>query len=675
VTGRVVRIPRLSIQRTPDGARLHGSALLAERLGRSLFVAVELRGLDTGPGTLEGSVTLQGRALRLAGWRAALGGPTGGAAGVGDLRATLRLRGGRLQAGTVGLTARDLRLPRADGTGQARFTKVSTSVGFERAAAGWRLRGSDLRLIVPGVPAASLDFVVEVDAAWSEVRFDADGLPFGWLRPLLALPGELHVDGTLRRLRIRMLATPGGRALRYAARVDDGVWRDAAGQPRLEPLAFDIAGSEAGATITFADRPLQLRLGGAPQQAQRLEIALQGAANLRRESAGWRLDSRSLVVLDRAAPTPRARLELQGTLSSAAPDAAALALEVVLLEPVASDELPLLRELSQRMLAAAPIDSFALAAGRFAVDAASTPQQGWRIEGSEGDLAVSAASFRPDAEWPEVSEAGGRLIWDERNLRFDFERGSIGDLRLVRGQLRRGSAPIWSLVAEGPAAAALRALAASPLAMRVPAELRAAAVDGEARFELQVERSRELGSAGAPRVEPLRWGLLARFDSLRWRALAGVPPIEALSGMLRIADGRLQPSRLEGRWLGQPLRIAVDERRAGRRWLLSGRLPDGAVRDFLAETYGLEHAAAPRWRLEARPERSDAARWRVDLALDGVPARGQFELAALARGFELRRGVIRLGSGSLRLPETATVEVHADLPALELARLAERGST
>ncbi len=669
LAGRPVRIPRLSIQRMPDGARLQGNALPGERLGRSLFVAVELRGLDAAGGALEGSLTLQGRGLRLAGWRAALGWRPDGAAGVADLRALLRLDAGRLQAGTVELSASELRLPRADGAGQAHFENLRANLDFERLAGGWGIRGSGLRVTLPGVPATSLDFELDADAAWSQAHLHADGVPIGWLRPLFALPPELNLDGTLRELRLSSVATPDGRALRFEARVEDGAWRDATGQARLAPLVFNVVGGDTGATLTFADEPLQLRLGAVPSE-QSLEIALQGSAMVRREGTGWRLDSRSLVLLDRATPAPRARLEFKGTLASEAPDAAALAVEIVLLEPVSSEELPLLRELSQRMLAAAPIESFTLAAGRLDIDASRTREHGWRIERSAGDLAVSSASFRPAADWPALSEAGGRLAWDERELRFDFERGSIGDLRLVRGQLRRGSAPAWSLVAEGPAAAALDALAASPLATRLPAELRAAAVEGAARFELRVERRGASGRTGGQPPEPLRWSLLARFDSLRWRMLADSPPVEALTGMVRVVDGRLQASRLEGRWLDQPLRIAVDAGGAGRRWLLTGRLPDGATRELLAESGALGAGAAPRWRLEARPERSDPSRWRIDFALDGAPVRGRFELAAAAEGFELRRGALRLGSGSLRLPESPVVEVQADLPQLELARLA-----
>ncbi len=675
VTGRLVRIPRLSVQRTADAARLHGNALLGERLGRTLFVAVELRGLDAGRGALEGSISVQGRALRLEGWRAALGGSSGGVTGVGDLRATLRLRGGRLQAGTLGLAASELRWPRATGAGQAHVANLSTDVGWERVAAGWRLRGTDLRIVVPGTPATPVDFDLEVDTHWSEVRCRVDRLPFGWLRPLLALPPDLDLDGTLRALRVTVLTAPHGTTLRYSARIEDGTWRDAAGQMRLAPLVFDVVGTEAGATLDFAPRPMQLHIGAAPTAAQQLDIALQGAVSVRREQGGWRLDSPALLVLDGAATAPRARLELRGGLDSRAPELAALRLEAVLLEPLASEELPLLRELSQRLLSATPIDSFRLAAGRLAIAAAREPGTGWSIERSAGDLAVSTASFRPDANWPAVSEAGGRLVWDERDLRFTFERGSIGGLRLVRGQLRRGVTPAWSLVAEGPAASALRALLESPLAMRMPIELRGAAVAGDARFELQVAGAAEPGPAATRLVEPLQWTLLARFDALRWWPLADAAPVEELRGVLRIVDGRLQPTRLEGRWLDQPLQISVDERRAGRRWQLLGGLPGGPLRELLADAYGLDPAAAPRWRLEVQPGPPGDARWRADFVLAGLPLRGQFEFAAPpAGGFELRRGALRLGAGSPRLPQSETLAFSAELHALELSRLAQAWS-
>lgn len=669
VTGRVVRIPRLSIQRTADGARVSGNALLAERLGRSLFVSLELRGIDGALEALEGGLTVQGRALRLAGWRALLGGPQSGASGVGDLRATLRLRGGRISAGSVALAASDLRVPAVNGAEPARFSRLSADASLERVVDGWRVLGTDLRVVLPGSPIASLDYQIEADAAWRQVRLSIDGVPFGWLRPLLSLPQPLDLEGTVSTLRVTAVSQPGGLALRYSGRVESAVWRDPGGRMRLAPLAFAVDGDETAATITFADRPLKLNVGAESDDEQLLDVAVRGVAILTREPGGWRLESDALTVLDRAASLPRERLELRGALRGAAPNAAALSLEVLLLAPLASDELPQLRALSQRVLDGAPIESFSLVTGRLVIRAGSTPTQGWRVESSAGDLMVGAATFRPDADWPALSEAAGRLVWDESDLRFDFDRGAIGDLRLVRGQLRGGAERSWSVVATGPTRTALRALAASPLATRVPLELRSAAVDGDARFELRVARRGGAQDAGGGKDAPLRWSLVVSFGALRWQALPGVAPIEGLAGALRIVDGRLQPTRIEGRWLDQPLRVVVGERRGGRRWQMSGRLPEGPLRQLLADAYALDAAMAPRWRLEAEPVRSDASRWRVDLAIDSLPVRGQFELAALPEGLELRRGALRVGTGAVRLPEADTIELKAAVPALELTRL------
>src|SRR5207244_3011763 len=53
----------------------------------------------------------------------------------------------------------------------------------------------------------------------------------------------------------------------------------------------------------------------------------------------------------------------------------------------------------------------------------------------------------------------------------------------------------------------------------------------------------------------------AVLDGVTLRAVAGLPPIDALHGTLGFAGGHLQPSQLSGQWLGGPVALSVAERR------------------------------------------------------------------------------------------------------------------
>jgi hypothetical protein len=679
-TGRLVSLPRLAFERSPGSVRVHGGALLGGRLGRSINMALELRGLDAGPQALEGAVLLQGRELRAEGWRAALGLPREGWRATADLRLVLRLRAGTVQGGTVTASGRELQLPLGATTrGAARYAQFSGELGFEREPEGdWSLRGSDLRLAGAGLPARRVAWSGSLDAAWRVLRVETASLPLEWLQPLLAWPALASLDGDLDALQLELRFDTGAISTRYAARAADLRWQGPQGDSVLEPLALRLEGDARVAQLVLEPTDTQLTLRATTaadgDDPERYAIALTGDIELRREAAGWRAAIRSLQLAQRREQQLQPRLDVAGALTVPREGDSSLEVGVTLLQALDARELPALDRLAVAAASVAVRD-VALAGGRFTLRAAAGADGAWRLSGSSGELAVSRVDVTPGAGWPAVAGAGGRLRWDEPQLRFEFERGEIAGLRLLRGSLERGARPRWSLSLEGPVQAAVRALAATPLAPQLPPELTAIGLLGPARFELQVEAAAPATvAAGAPvprAPAAPRWSLQARLQGVRWQLLQHAAPIEALSGIVGIVDGAVQPSQLDGRWMGQPVSLVAQRRRTGVRWLLSGRWPTDTVAELLPGY--VDGRAQLGWRIEASPVRGDPARWRVEAALEDAAARALFELAANpARGFQLQRGVVRFGAGPLILPEAAELQFAGTLPELELTQLAQR---
>lgn len=679
-TGRLVSLPRLSFERSPGAFRAHGGALLGGRLGRSINIACELRGLDGGPQALEGALTLQGRQLRAEGWRAALGLPRDGWRASADLRLVLRLRSGTVQGGSLSVSGRDLQVPLgATVVSAARYAQFSGELGFERSARGdWSLQGSELRLAADGLATRRVAWSGSLDAPWRVLRIEARALPLAWLQPLLAWPALASLDGDLDALQLELRFDADALSTRYTALAANLRWRGPRGDSVLEPLALRLDGDASVAQLALqpTDTQLTLRPGAASavDAPERYAIALTGDIELRRALDGWRAEIRSLQLAERVQQQLRPRLDVAGAITMARQGDSSLEIGVTLLEPLDARELPALDRLAVAATSIAVRD-VALAGGSFTLRAAATAAGDWRLAGSSGELAVTRVDVAPGDGWPAVAAAGGRLRWNQPQLRFEFERGDIAGMRLLRGSLERSARPRWSLSLEGPVQAALRALAATPLAPQLPAELAASSLQGPARFELQVAAATPGATArgvAAQRVTIApRWSLQVRLQGVRWPLLQGVAPIEALSGTVRIVDGVIEPARLDARWLDQPVSLVAQRRRTGLRWLLSGRWPTQAVAELLP-SYA-DGRALLGWRVEASPVRGIANRWRVEAALEDDAARALLELDAnRERGYELQRGLVRFGAGAMTLPVAAELQLAGTLPDMELTQLAQR---
>jgi hypothetical protein len=134
-----LRAPRLYASRRVDGAQLSGTLLLPARFGRTLFVALQLRGepRSGGGGARDGRLRLSGRGLVLASWRAFGLLPDALLGGTGDVALTVQLRGGASAAGRWRSADRGARLRRAGPGGRAALRRRCRRVRFRAHRCRW----------------------------------------------------------------------------------------------------------------------------------------------------------------------------------------------------------------------------------------------------------------------------------------------------------------------------------------------------------------------------------------------------------------------------------------------------------------------------------------------------------------------------------------------------------
>ena len=653
----VLRIPRLSFERRADGLRASGTAMLPKRLGRLLFVAVDLRGIGSDPvaaaRALSGSATVQTRAIKLGALRE-LDLPLGWLPpGQVDTRLLLRFRDGVVSQANLGLAARELR-PRSPG---AAIDRLDASVQFERQMRRWRFVSTDLRVVAADLPDRSVMLRWDLDPVSGASQLEASALPAAWLlrgaaQWLSPLAARVDVGGDLTALRLTRAATAMGSAWVFRADLRDALWRDADRATVLEGLQGSVRGDARRWTLLL----------GAATGSGAERLAPQGRLIAERDTAGWRIRSEDLVL----ARSGQARVAVTAELT--APDAGNGQLDATLrlLAPIDTVEFPQLLQLARNDAAARwgrSIDALSLGAGSVRV-LGSIPARGpVTFSAERGDLRIRAASFRPADGWPRVAEAVGRARWSGQRLRIDFDAGRVGGLELREASVDWRGAPRWRLRARGDVAEVTRLLRASPISANVPTELLTLDVRGEAELDFALTQR---ATRGAP-----AWTSVIRFDDAVWHPMADAAPVTGLAGELRLADGQLQPSRLRGRWQRGDLRIALRSVAGQPRAALSGVLPRAALAELSGATIGSDWPASIDWRIDvvrraATP--ATAATWRVDAELGGQ-MRALLALVAGTDG-ELRveRGALRFGAGSPQWPAVAGLQVSGTASGLDLLR-------
>jgi uncharacterized protein YhdP len=587
---------RLAADESASGASLNVAHAVLQRLGarwsaqarlllpgaprEEVLVTLELSGDPAHRETLAGALTVSGQGLTVARWRSlsVLGKlrPYLPSAGSGRLEFTATLaRGTPLRiAGDFAVQAPEWQ-GRAAGAPALRLPSLQANWQLSRGQAGWGLAVGSLQVGSAGAEGSALVFL---EAGRVRGRVHALPLPAlqslaHWYLPQLPL-GEVTLTGLLQGAQFDWNgAQAPGERLNGHALVSGLTLARAASDLKLGTLSAHVSFSDtalaaqldAPAASLRVSRTTPLTLAGLQVHAH-LSAGFQGGAwYLRSEDLtlgddGAQLAARvALAAAAGAAPELVARVQIQNS------DAVQLA---ALLDPEAlAQARPLLARLRAGRIESA---DFELAGALTAAP---------RLR-SQGTLVLGDAALAAAADWPQVQGLAARIDWRDGQVRASLSAAHTGTLELIsaRASWDMSGAQALRIHARlrGDAGEALAWLRERPeLGVDAPGAT-ALDLDGDVSAALDLV----IPGRGAHQPRPRR-EFSATLEGVRLRALAAVPPVEALTGTLSFTAGHLQRSSLNGQWLGGPVTLALSERPADSALLIAahGRL---TVREAVA---------------------------------------------------------------------------------------------
>jgi uncharacterized protein YhdP len=701
--------------------------LLPARLGESLHLSVQMHGDPAQPHALSGGLSFDGRRLEFAGWREVIRYPPAERylpeGGLGNLELHAEFADGRLLRADGKLLAEGLawRSPAA----------AAEVLGIERLRGDWQLvrRGEAWRLdahalesdaLAPSTVSASVD--VASDAGTAQGHIESAPLPLlaavaRSYAPQLPL-AQVSLDGVVRELSFDWNAhRPAGERLRTSARLEELIIGSASRELTLGGLTAEVSGVDARLTVDLH--------GEGAQFHARLDepVALEGLAVAARlalaaEHGGWQLRTDELAI-------SRADLALAASGALTADGAGGkpqIAAHIALKQ---ADAVLIAKLLGKRALAALGTTSAVkLAGGRI-----ENADLEWRGpidpreagSGFRGAFELRDASLGGFDPWPDLEHLSAHLEWRGPRVHAAVAAGEAGTFKLA------GASADWDARGKRPThlAARLTASAQPALAwLRAHPQLAAYApgmqdVDlrGETRLDVDVLVPAPPAGVtpGTRRVPPPRTRINAVLDDVQLRAVAGLPPIDALHGTLGFTAGHLQPSQLSGQWLGGPVTLSVAERRdsggtalnisgrglaEARQALLAAGASDDAMLEGSAEWTALltllpgPAGSPPRWRVRADsnligvtsrlPEpfaKSESLSLPLRVEMQAGADAGQLRLAlgerlramaALNRSGELwriERGAVRLASTAPALPAEPVLTLEGRMSRLDLPPL------
>ena len=603
-------------------------------LGESVHLTVRMRGDPAQPRSINGTLNFEGRRLELAGWRGLIRSPAleqyAPEGGRGDLDLSTEFTNGQLLRARGNLLAQELEWrPPVAGAEVLAVERVRGEWELERHDGRWRLEAHALE---PGKPAAAtVNASVEIasDASAAHGRLEGAPLPLvaaiaRCYAPQLPL-SSVKLDGVAREVVFDWSARRAtGERLRSSAQLEELVIASPDRALSLGGLTAHVSALDARLTADLHSSAAQLR-SGRERPAVLDGLAVAARFDIAALGGGWRLSTDELAI-------SRADLALAASGALSAERAGSpprLAAHVAIRQANLAE---LARLLGPRVLAALAPGAAQLSAGR--IENADLewrgPLDGARpLEGAgnalRGAFELRDATLGGFDSWPDFRHLDAHVEWHGQRVHAALEAGQAGAFQLAAGIAD------WDAQGGGPMhLSALITASAQPALAWVRAHPQLAAyapgmqdVDLRGDTLLDVDVTAPAAARGASvragRASGVRSRISALLDGVELRAVAGLPPLEALRGTLAFADGRLQPSQLTGRWLGGPVTVGVGERReAGSTALaifgrgladvrealraagakddrLDGYAEWSALLSFLPGSDG----ASPRWRLRA----------------------------------------------------------------------------
>jgi len=708
-------VPHAQLRRRASAWTADALVLLPASLGASAHLALAVTGDPARPAGSSGTLSFEGRMLEFAGWRALSEYPPWQRylpqAGRGNLELHTEFAQGSIVGadGTVLAQALEWRAPAAAAAALS-VERLSGAWRLARLGARWHLQVHALEIGEPASAPATLSVDAATDAAWAHGTLQSAPLPVvaaiaRWYAPQLPL-AQVALSGTVRELAFDWNAgRPGGVRLRTSAQLEDVTLATPARDLVLTGLTGRVAGADARLVADLQAHAAQLTL------AREQPVALDGLAIAARlaiaaDGGGWQVSTDDFEVR-------RAQLSIA---ASGAIGAAGAGRQPQINAHVAvrdADVALLARVLGERALAAFGAPAAQLTAGRIA--SADLEWRGplvavqppWSRGGTEfrGAVGLRDATLAGSDPWPDAQHVDARIEWHGPRMRAAIDGGQVGTFQLVAASAEwdaRGGAMHLAGRVTGSAQEALAWLRQHPQLSAYAPGLQDVDLRGDTVLDVDM----------LARQSRVRMRVTAALDGAQLRAVAGLPPIDALRGTLAFTAGHLQPSTLTGQWLGGPVSLGVAERREPdvtalaiygrglvdvRQAVLAAGASDDAQLAGNAEWSALlsflpaADAGSPRWRVRADsnliglssrlPEpfaKAQGAPLPLHLEVQAGADAGQLRLslgerlhawAALSRSGELwriERGAVRLASTAPAPPAEPGLWLEGRIARLDL---------
>ncbi|MEZ5474519.1 MAG: AsmA-like C-terminal region-containing protein [Steroidobacteraceae bacterium] len=557
-TARTMKVSQAVVRRDGDGVSGYGSVLLPELIGRSVFVSIELEGINTRPNAVDGELRVIGRGVSLTEFAS-----DRGAQGQVTLDARGTVVAGEVVSGRWQANLRRVAFkssgPTADpGDGVAwRFERVDMTGQLRRVARRLRIDIDNFYVAPEAGPGASAALSIVVDADTSASVVSSQVLPMPVARFLAAVasrgtpsawPEELDRNsGELQQLRLTV-RDAGDVAATFS--LSAGI-RGLAGEfPALRMSASDVSGTLTGESnhwsfepapgqpVTFSSREDGLADASAASEVVTLagKIAMTGDH-----------DHRTLQLDQLTVTSPRSTVTIDGTvgLESEGP----VAIDVVTdgADAVATrDALARIAPDSTLVKALAPLRDGRVVRAELALRGTRTAVGEFRVKTDETRIAaqIAALVWRVDALDAELRESQGKLVLEGGATTLALVGGRIEDVALESARL------------ELPANGAGRVAAKGSLHLDSP-WLREkwpilATLHGSGAATVDLRAS--LDAAGAAVGQ---WRGTIRVGDAALTLPAPLPAINRLRGTLEFAEQRPTRSTLEGDWFGGTVQLAL----------------------------------------------------------------------------------------------------------------------
>ena len=534
------------VSRGTSSFNAHGTLLLSQDVGQSLFVSARLEGLGAGS-KVSGELRLIARRVFLDKL------PASALNGRGTIDATFSLRDGRVDSGRWQASARDLEL-RSDE--HRRFDHVSLDGKLAREANELLLDFTDLQLTRGArlERAPALHVRVALLAGTTQIErstLRAERLPYMAAELITAIfpsqPGNLLADtagdwrptaGELRDVSFDSGERRDPDAWQFSARAANLELTRQADGARLEQLAAQIHCDARELSLRFDPSQGVVLHAGRTSESRPLILSGEVARTLTGAPSLWRFEAFS------AASGP-AVVSANGRWNPGAPRVEPLQLELagidrILLQDawalVAAD-----RPIPESL---ADIEQLQIVKANLDLTADSDGAVNWKR--SDGVITF-ADLVTAGKDMPRLGEARGVVTLTRGTVRLELEGGSFEGLTVRNARID------WPLRGVPRLNAALEGRLETPLLRDVLVAQGIERISGTVALEADARGERELR-------DPAQWRVTARVSDATMPLGDRLPAVEKLAGTIRYSAGQLRGLALTGNWLGGP--VEVESRRA-----------------------------------------------------------------------------------------------------------------